>query len=295
MSEIQLLKIDDLNKQNSETHFYANTISDHLTKNHSRIEAHHKHNFFAVFLFTRGSGIHEIDFNSYEVKPGSVFFLYPGQTHKWELSDDVNGYLFFHSQEFYETGHALNILRDFPFFESNQTEKCFYLKTPETHIAQQLFEVLLQEYLTNQWKKKAMIIGVLTQLYVHFTRWIELKSDINFKALQQYQTIFTRFEEVLNQHFITLRQANAYADILNISQKHLNRVIKSITGKTTTTVITERVLLEAKRQLVFTSKNVNEIATDLHFEDASYFNKLFKKHTKETPLTFLRRNRAIPL
>lgn len=293
MSEIQLIKIDDLNKPNSESHFYANTISNHLISNHSRIENHHRHNFFAVFLFTQGSGVHEIDFNRYEVKPGALFFLYPGQTHQWELSENADGFLFFHSQEFYETEHPSLMLRDFSFFESNQTEKCFYLKPQEVVLAEQLMEAILNEYQEKNWKKKNMLISLISQLYIHIVRWIEPKSELNFEAFHQYQTLFSKFEAHLNAEFRTLKNAQAYADLLHISQKHLNRIVKSITGKTTTTIIAERIVLEAKRELVFTNKTVAEIAADLAFDDPSYFNKLFKKHTSETPYTFLKRNKTI--
>lgn len=293
MNEIQLLKIDDLNNKNSESHFYANTISGHLKSNHSRIEKHHKHNFFAVFLFTVGSGIHEIDFNVYDVKPGTIFFLYPGQTHLWELSENADGFLFFHSEEFYETGNASLSLRDFPFFESNQTEKCFYLKEQETHKAQQILETLLHEYQSTYWNKKNMLVSLLSQLYIHLSRWIETKSEVNFKAFHQYQSLFSQFENLLNTHFRTIKNAQSYAEMLHISQKHLNRIVKSVTGKTTTTMITERILLEAKRELVFTNKTVAEIAASLAYDDASYFHKLFKKHTNETPYAFLKRNKNI--
>ena len=86
--------------------FYVNTISSHLKTSHLHINKPHKHDFFAAFLFTKGSGKHEIDFNSYEVKPGAVFLLSPGQTHNWQLSGDAEGIIFFHSQ-------ATNCFRSF--------------------------------------------------------------------------------------------------------------------------------------------------------------------------------------
>src|SRR5690606_408599 len=129
LPEIKLLKIDDLNQEDSNAHFYANLISKHLISNHSRIESHHKHNFCAVF------------------------FLTPGQTHCWDLSPDTEGYLFFHSREFYETYHVKTLLKDFVFFESFQTEKCFYLKDNELEKVKPFFADILNEYQSNQWKK----------------------------------------------------------------------------------------------------------------------------------------------
>ena len=289
-SEIKLLKIDDLNHENSNAHFYANLISKHLISNHSRIETHHKHNFYAVFLFTRGTGMHEIDFNRYEVKPGAVFFLTPGQTHCWDLSPDTVGFLFFHSREFYETYNIQTLLKDFVFFESFQTEKCFYLKNNELEKIEHFFVDILNEYQLSSWKKNQLINSYLTQVYIWLNRFVSTKSLLNFDELKRYQTIYTGFENLLESNFLVIRNAGQYADMLNITQKHLNRVVKSITGKTTTSVVAERVVLEAKRELIFAQKTVGEIANDLNFSDVSYFIKFFKKYTQETPAEFARRN-----
>lgn len=289
-SEIKLLQIDDLNNEDSNTHFYANSISKHLISNHSRIESHHKHNFYAVFLFIRGTGTHEIDFKRYEVKPGAVFFLTPGQTHCWDLSSDIEGYLFFHSREFYETYHAKTLLKDFVFFESFQTEKCFYLRDNEQQKVTPLFIEILSEYQSNRWKKNQLINSYLTQLFIWLNRYVSTKSSLNFDELKRYQTIYTGFENLLESNFLTIRSASQYADLLNITQKHLNRVVKSITAKTTTSVIAERIVLEAKRKLIFSQKSVGEIAIDLNFSDVSYFIKFFKKYTQETPAEFAKRN-----
>src|SRR5690606_32308977 len=175
MSEIELLKINDFENKEFDHSFYANSIGNHLLQHHSRIEKAHKHNFYAVFLFTQGTGMHEIDFNRYEVKPGAVFFLTPGQTHCWDLSPDTEGYLFFHSREFYETYHVKTLLKDFVFFESFQTEKCFYLKDNELEKVKPFFADILNEYQSNQWKKKQLINSYLAQIYIWLNRFVSTK------------------------------------------------------------------------------------------------------------------------
>jgi len=286
MSEIQLIKINDFKDKEVDDQFYANTIPNHLLKHHSRIEKPHRHNFYAVFLFTKGYGVHEIDFHKYDVKPGSVFFLYPGQTHGWELSEDVDGFLFFHTEEFYELAYATNSIKDFPFFESNHTEKCFYLNEHQKDTIEVVFENLYKETLMNQWKKKQLILSYLTQLYIQLNRDIENENAHAFLDLRHYQSIFSKFEKVVDKHFHIIKSASKYAEILNISQKHLNRVVKSITGKTTTDIITERVVLEAKRQLIYSDLSLSEIALKLGYDDAAYFSRIFKKNAHITASEF---------
>lgn len=286
MSEIQLLALKDFKNKDLDQQFYTNTIPQHLQANHKRIEKPHKHNFYAVFLFTKGFGTHEIDFNTYEVKPGSIFFLYPGQTHGWELSDDVDGYLFFHSEEFYEMNYVQNSIKDYPFFESNITQKCIYLNLQQKDYIEQLFVNIYEENSQQQWKKKQLILSYLTQLYIHLNRYIENYSPINFTELRHYQTLFSKFEKMVDKHFTELKKASEYANLMSITQKHLNRVVKSISGKTTTDVITERVILEAKRQLLYTENSLSQIAHSLGYEDYTYFSKIFKKNVLMKPSDF---------
>lgn len=284
--EIELLKINDFKHKDFDQHFYANTIENHLQTHHSRIEKAHKHNFYAVFLFTKGSGIHEIDFKKYEVKPGAVFFLYPGQTHAWELSKDTEGYLFFHSEDFYEMAYIANSIKDYPFFESNNTEKCIYLNDNQQENIAATFVKLYQENLNNEWKKNQLILSYITQIYIQLNRYIEIHSEVNFEEIRHYQKLFSQFEKLVDTNFRTEKSASQYAALLHITQKHLNRIVQSITNKTTTDIITNRVILEAKRLLLYTDNTLTDIALSLGYTDNTYFSKLFKKTTGITASTF---------
>lgn len=291
MKIIELLKINVFEKGGLEGPFYCNTIAGHLQSHHSRIEKPHKHNFYAVFLFTAGTGIHEIDFHRYDVRPGSVFFLYPGQTHSWELSDDTDGFLFFHTAEFYEMAYVSNSIKEFPFFESNYSEKCIYLNEQQEKRIESLFETLYHEANANEWKKKQFLLSILTQIYISLNRYIEHHSTINFSNLRHYQHLFSQFEKVLDAHFSEIKSATQYAEMLNISQKHLNRIVKSITNRTTTDIITNRIVLEAKRQLIYTDNSLAQTALNLGYDDYTYFSKMFRKSTGVSASEFRRRYR----
>jgi AraC-like DNA-binding protein len=83
-----------------------------------------------------------------------------------------------------------------------------------------------------------------------------------------------------------LRSASDFAKQLNIHVNHLNRAIKETTDKTTSQIIAERVLLEAKTLLKHSSWNVSEISNALGFTEATHFNNFFKKHSTLSPLKF---------
>jgi AraC-like DNA-binding protein len=111
------------------------------------------------------------------------------------------------------------------------------------------------------------------------------------------------FFSLLNQQFpvdspensIKLLTPAHFADQLHVHVNHLNSVIKKNTGKSTRTIIHERIVTEAKALLRNTSWNVAEIAYALGFEYPSHFNKYFKQFTTETPLEFRLHNLAIPM
>jgi AraC family transcriptional activator of pobA len=102
------------------------------------------------------------------------------------------------------------------------------------------------------------------------------------------------FLELLERQFpiespnqkLRLRTAKDYADTLAVHVNHLNKVLKENTGKTTTELITGRLIQEAKILLKQTSWNVSEIAWCLGFEEIAHFSNFFKKQTKLSPAAF---------
>ncbi|MGK4567545.1 helix-turn-helix domain-containing protein [Flavobacterium sp. 3HN19-14] len=91
--------------------------------------------------------------------------------------------------------------------------------------------------------------------------------------------------ESISQRF-ALRSAKDYAEELSVHVNHLNRAVKNTTGKTTTSLIADRIASEAKALLRHTNWNIAEIGYSLGFEEASHFNNFFRKQTTLTPSGF---------
>jgi AraC family transcriptional regulator, transcriptional activator of pobA len=85
---------------------------------------------------------------------------------------------------------------------------------------------------------------------------------------------------------VQLRTASDFANQLNVHVNHLNRSVKETTQKTTTHLIAERILQEAKILLRHSSWNVSEIGYALGFTEVTHFNNFFKKHVQTSPLKF---------
>ena len=102
----------------------------------------------------------------------------------------------------------------------------------------------------------------------------------------KYIVLFKKFKYLLDRSFTQNLTVSSYAEQLNITQHHLNDVVKQITGETASSAIRARSVLEAKRLLAYTDNTITEIADHLGYEDPSYFARVFKKDTNMTPAEF---------
>jgi AraC-like DNA-binding protein len=91
---------------------------------------------------------------------------------------------------------------------------------------------------------------------------------------------------LLEQTVTKQKQPSYYADKLNLTPYQLNAITKSSLGKTCSALIVEYTILEAKRFLLGTSNQINQIADQLGYDDVSYFIRFFKKHTGLSPEAF---------
>jgi AraC family transcriptional activator of pobA len=105
-------------------------------------------------------------------------------------------------------------------------------------------------------------------------------------ALEPTRGTVEALRKLVEEHFQKERQLAFYADKLAMTVDRLNDHVRRATGVTAGHLIRQRVLTEAKRQLVFTNQPIHEIAYDLAFSDPSHFARFFRKQTGTTPHEF---------
>ena len=285
---ISILDITQFELDKSQKDFFVNQLPAHIFENQSKITKPHKHNSYLAILFTKGSGRHEIDFNSYEIKPGSLFILAPGQTHHWELSEDIDGYIFSHTANFYDLHYSHNRMQQFPFFYSIQNTPFLALEENNSELIEKLFRRLFDEYLNKKAFQHQLILSYIDIIYIEISRlYLDDNSQKIIKA-NSYSEKLQLFESLIEKNYIKEKSPSQYAEWMNISSKHLNRITKSVLDKTASEVITDRIILEAKRRVLHTKNNFSEVAFSLGYDDYAYFSKLFKKSSGLTPTGFLK-------
>jgi AraC family transcriptional activator of pobA len=262
--------------------FYVNTFKEHL-KGHSFVEEPHRHDSYLMVFFTAGSGVHEIDFDEFDIRKGSLFVLQPGQMHHWSLSEDVEGFVIIFSQELYNLYFGQKSINDYNFYHSIKNRPEMHFETSEITKILPFFNILIEENrLQNNFQLDKML-NVLDCIHIEIARKY---SETYSHQTHSYNIKISAFEKLLEQHFAKEKSPSFYADKLNITLKHLNRICNEILHKTATEVIMDRVILEIKRMLIDKQLAVNEVAAAIGYEDYSYFSRVFKKHTGVSPKAF---------
>ncbi len=255
-------------------------------RRHFQVKYPHRHDFFEVLFLTRGTGSHVIDGNRYPIAPPCIFFMSPGQAHEFEFSNDIEGYIYIFTPDFYLNDRSnQNRLIEFPFFFTIQkTNPPLVLKDKsEQYFLESLFEKALSEALLPVFSSELLrslldlILATCAKLYPEEERMTS-KGKGHLLVKRFYQLVEEKYHQNLS--------VQQYASLLAVTANHLTQTIKSLTGKTTAQVIHSKQILEIKRLLAHTNLGVSEIANLLGFNDQSYFTKFFKRETGQTPLGY---------
>lgn len=130
-------------------------------------------------------------------------------------------------------------------------------------------------------------IGAYLKLFlIECNGHCSLFPSTNTQAVEVEKTLVKIFKSVVENHFMKWHQVKEYAETLNVTPNYLNEVIKSAINISAKDFIQNRIILEAKRIAVFTSKSSKEIGYELGFDDPSHFSKFFKSNTGQSLQNF---------
>lgn len=271
-------------KDSSRSDIYIRTFQQHKV-DHPFVMKAHSHDFYLVILFTKGRGEHSIDFNTYTVNRGSVFFMSPSEIHSWNLSDDTDGYVLFFNHSFYLMDALSKQLFKLPFFKSMDKIRHALLNEEELKNIETVFKSIATEAESALTFKNAILRSYLDVLLFKFADIITINNGERIQPI----SLVPELEILIESFFMEHQPVSFYAEKLNTTSQKLNSITKNYLNKTVAELIQERMIAEAKRLMVYSSITISEIAYQLNFNDNSYFNRFFKKAEKCTPEQFRKR------
>ncbi len=254
---------------------------------HFSVEYPHRHDFFEVLYLSKGAGFHVIDSNKYEIKPPCIFFMSPGQAHKIDFSNDIEGFIFIFTAEFYLINKTnQNRLIEFPFFFTVQQDNPpLYLQSAaDVEFIESLFKRGVEEIQKGSNYSIELLRSVLDLILT--TSATLYKSGESSLNKGKGHILVKKFLQLVEENYHNNLTVSEYADILRITANHLTQTVTQLTGKTSLQIIKAKQVLEIKRLLVHTNLTVAEIAARLNFPDQSYFSKFFKRETGVSPLQY---------
>lgn len=236
----------------------------------------------------------QVDFKQFRSSRSSLYFINSNQYFELKELGKGPAYLLYYNRDFYcvqihDHEVACDGLLFNNIFEMPKTE----LPPKEKLFVEQAFSRIREELELKASSQEEMIRTYLKQVIIRATRlWKDQQlSELN-QAPAQDMDFFRDFSRLVEIHFREKHSVADYAGLLALAPKTLSNKFNRLNLNQPNEVIKDRIMLEAKRLLTYSSMSVKEIAYDLGYEDPAYFNRLFTTKTGATPALFRKKFRV---
>ncbi len=243
--------------------------------------------FYGIGICKTGTVELHAGLNCYSVTPGSILIMEPELVRSWsnQSADYLNNAIFF--TEAFLTDESLNfkLLQNFHFLKS-AAPKVWQLASSESDRIWHFLREIKYIVLSDSKRKREIVRGYLMIVLNIVADNFDLYNTSQTEPTTWINHIVDRFKSAVTEHYMTRRLVSDYADLLNVTSKHLSESVKMATGKTAGQWIDGLLILEAKVLLKQTKLNISQIALHIRFSDVSSFGKFFKRHTGISPIAY---------
>jgi AraC-like DNA-binding protein len=281
----ELLKVDANNVINRKDYFWIETTAPGGIKRQSHSRSGDL-NYFCVGLLYYGSVAQDLEGCRIGTQAPALLLLEKDEVPTYSLSADRLLVSLCFSKELLETQPMpWNSYLDQSFMH------CIIpLAGPAIKDYHKYFSLIVQATQQNDAKATEEIINLLL---IIFKMIAEVKLDTDHLEHPPISRLtYYRFKALIEQDFKKQHQVQEYADRLCMTTEMLGKMVRETVNRTPKQLIDERLITEAKRMLLWSKKTNKEIAYELGFESDSYFNRYFKKHCHQTPLSFRLQSRS---
>ena len=243
----------------------------------------HRKDYYMLAFIMQGNSRHWVDMVPHTLKPNTFNFTVPHQIHIKEQATPIDGTMICFTEEFLAIEEN-EFLKTLPIIQNPQNGHMLELNIEDVVFIEDITTKILNEYRQKSSWRNGMLLAYLRVLLIYVSRLYT--EQFTNTGQPEKRVLLKKFSTLVNEQFAKLHDVSSYASQLNISSGYLSETIKEQSGKTAIELIHERIVLEARRLLFHTEKSIKEIAFELGFEDASYFNRFFKRLSEQTPLAY---------
>jgi AraC-like DNA-binding protein len=273
-------------------HFNVFNIAETLDQYRKKAVMPYNRRAYYKISLIRGRNTAEYADKVIAIEKNALLFATPKIPYHWVPQDpNQSGFFCVFTDEFMVQSKTGIVLDELPIFRAGGYP-VFELTDEEADEIAQVFGKMNKELSSGYAYKYDLLRNYVIEL-IHYGQKLQ-PATVLYPAHNAAARVTSLFIELLERQFpiesiqqrLKLRTAKMYADRLAVHVNHLNKVLKESTGKTTTELIGNRIIQEAKILLKQTDWNISEIAYSLGFEEVAHFSNFFKRQVGLTPLSF---------
>ncbi|KAA3498059.1 helix-turn-helix domain-containing protein [Rhizobium rhizogenes] len=262
--------------QGTDFRFHCETLFSRSSLHRFEIGLHHHAAFLQILYIWGGEGDALMDGRIEAIRPPVAIIMPPGFEHGFRFSRDIGGVIVTVLPGALPASVQALLLRNF------QKPMLLFLQGfTEGECLRRGFERISVEYETREIGRDAMIEGQLATVVTLLARAARPHLETTGEGLAEQR--FERLLSLIARHIREPHKAEFYAQKLGLSETHLNRLVRSVSGLSLQRLIARRQIEIAQQELIFTVSTVQMIADGLGFADPAYFNRFFRRETGMTP------------
>ncbi|WP_418832642.1 helix-turn-helix domain-containing protein [Phocaeicola sp.] len=241
-----------------------------------------KTDFFSFYFFRRANGYVLLNFRKIELRDDMVLLLSPHQQQEWHVDEAELDYTFLIFREDFMRTFIADKFFVYRLLYYYQTDTPPYLFAAPEELAEymRLLGKIKQELMHPVADTYNLIVSVLYYLLVVINRAYAKTYRLPVEVPKNNYAF--QFKDLLEKHIRDMQRVQEYADILRVSRITLNNSVMAQFGVSATHLLKQRLLEELKNELLFSDRNVSQLADEFHFSDPSHLMRFFKQQTGKT-------------